>query len=105
MDYLGNISLRLMGLLVTVGVLAAVYFFVIKPATDTANNAISSFSKPIQQAEQEAARAQQQLQQNVKAGGPGSQSDLNQLDRLQRCIKHAHRNVQRLQRCTERLAP
>ena len=31
MDFLGNIGLRLVGLLVTVGILAAVYFFIVKP--------------------------------------------------------------------------
>jgi hypothetical protein len=107
MDFLGNIGLRLVGLLVTVGVLAAVYFFAIKPATDTANNAISSFSEPLKRAEQDVARAQQQLQQNANSGGggAGTQSSLNQLDRLQRCVKHAHHDVDRLQRCAQRFAP
>jgi F0F1-type ATP synthase membrane subunit b/b' len=103
-DFLGNIGLRLVGLLVTVGILAAIYFFAIKPATDTANNAIDSFSQPLKQAEQQVADAQQQLQQNAKASG-GSQSELSQLNRLQKCVKHAHQDVNRLQRCTERFAP
>jgi type II secretory pathway component PulM len=89
---------------VTVGILAAVYFFIIKPATDTANNAIDSISAPLQQAEQQAAQAQQQLQQDVKSSG-GSRSDLNQLDRLQRCVHKAHQDVNRLERCAERFGP
>jgi hypothetical protein len=90
---------------VTVGILAAVYFFVIRPATDTANNAINSFSEPLKQAQQQAALAQQQLQHGAKSGGGGSQSDLNQLNKLQRCVQKAHRDVNRLQRCTRRFAP
>jgi ABC-type transporter Mla subunit MlaD len=90
--------------LVTVGILAAVYFFAIKPATDTANNAIDSFSEPLKQATEQAAAAQQQLQQDANNGGPGAKSDLNQLDKLQRCVQKAHQNVNRLQRCTERFA-
>ena len=105
LDFLGNIGLRLVGLLVTVGILAAVYFFAIKPATDTANNAISSFSEPLKQAEQQAAQAQQSLQQSANSGGAGSQSDLNQLNKLQKCIQKANQNVSRLERCTERFAP
>jgi predicted PurR-regulated permease PerM len=105
MDFLGNIGLRLIGLLVSVGILVAVYFFVIKPATDTANNAIDSFSEPLKQTQREVAQAQQQLQQDANNGGPGSQSDLNQLDRLQRCVQKAHRDVNRLQRCAERFGP
>jgi predicted PurR-regulated permease PerM len=105
MDFLGNIGLRLIGLLVTVGILAAVYFFIVKPATDTANNAIDSFSEPLKQAEQQAAQAQQQLQQDANNGGPGTQSDLHQLDKLQRCVQKAHQDVNRLQRCAERFGP
>jgi methyl-accepting chemotaxis protein len=88
-----------------VGILAAVYFFIVKPATDTANNAINSISAPLQQAEQQAAAAQQQLKHGANVGGPGSQSDLNQLDRLQRCVQKAHQNVNRLQRCAQRFGP
>jgi F0F1-type ATP synthase membrane subunit b/b' len=102
MDFLGNIGLRLVGLLVTVGILAAVYFFIVKPATDTANNAISSISEPLRQAEQQAAAAQQQLKQNTKTGHPGAQIDLN---KLQRCVQKAHQDVNRLQRCAERFGP
>jgi hypothetical protein len=102
MDFLGNIGLRLIGLLVTVGILAAVYFFIVKPATDTANNAIDSFSEPLKQAEEQAAAAQQQLKQDSRTGQPGAQIDL---DKLQRCVQKAHQDVNRLQRCAERFGP
>ena len=102
MDFLGNISLRLVGLLVTVGILAAVYFFIVKPATDTANNAINSISEPLQQAQEQAAQAQEQLKQDTRTGQPGAQIDLN---KLQRCVQKAHQDVNRLQRCAERFGP
>ena len=105
MDFLGNIGLRLVGLLVTVGILAGIYFFIVKPATDTANNAIDSFSEPLKQAQEQAAAAQLQLKQDADNGGPGSKSDLNQLDKLQRCVQKAHQNVEVLQRCAERFGP
>jgi hypothetical protein len=104
-DFLGNIGLRLVGLLVTVGILAAIYLFVIRPATDTANNAIDSFSEPLKQAEEQAAAAQQQLKQDANNGGPGTHSDMSQLNKLQRCVQKAHQDVNRLQRCTEHFAP
>jgi hypothetical protein len=102
MDFLGNISLRLVGLLVTVGTLAAVYFFVIRPATDTANNAFDSISQPLRQAERQAARAQNQLQHDVKSGDSGSKVDLN---RLQKCVSKGHHDVALLQRCARRFGP
>ena len=105
MDFLGNISLRLIGALATIGILAAVYFFVIKPATDTANNAINSFSDPLEQALNQADEAQAQLQQDVNNGGPGTKSDLNQLNKLQKCVQKAGQNVDRLERCANRFAP
>jgi flagellar hook-basal body complex protein FliE len=104
-DFVGNIGLRLVGLLVTVGILAAVYLFVIRPATDTANNAINSFSEPLKQAEQQAAAAQQQLKQDANNGGLGRKTDLSQLDKLQRCVQKAHQNVEVLQRCAQRFGP
>jgi hypothetical protein len=105
-DFLGNISLRLIGLLATVGTLAAIYFFVIKPTTDTANKGIDatnrvvdSISGPLKQAE----NAQQQLQHDVNTGG--SQVDVNKLNQLQRCVQKAGQNANRLTRCTQRYAP
>jgi F0F1-type ATP synthase membrane subunit b/b' len=85
-----------------VGILAAVYFFIVKPATDTANHAIDSISAPLQQAEQQAAAAQQQLQKGTKTGQPGAQINLN---KLQHCVQKAHQDVNRLQRCAERFGP
>jgi predicted PurR-regulated permease PerM len=89
----------------TIAILVAVYFFIVKPATDTANNAIDSISQPLKQTQEQVAQAQQQLRQDVNNGGPGTQSDLNQLNKLQRCVQKAHQNVNRLQRCAERFGP
>jgi hypothetical protein len=102
MDFLGNISLRLVGLLVTVGIMAAAYFFFVRPATDTASKAFDSISRPLKQAQQRAARAEEHLQQGSKTGTPGAQVDLV---RLQRCVRKAHRDVNRLQRCANRFGP
>ena len=82
--------------------LAAVYFFIVKPATDTANHAFDSISEPLKQVQQQTAQATQQLQQQSKNGNSGAQSDLN---RLQRCVQKAHQDVNKLQRCTQRFAP
>jgi F0F1-type ATP synthase membrane subunit b/b' len=109
MDFLGNISLRLIGLLVTVGTLAAIYFFIVKPATDTANKgidatnrAIGSISEPLKQAEQQQAEAQMQLQQALHNGETGAGVDLT---RLQKCVQKAHQDVNKLNRCVERFGP
>ena len=102
MDFLGNMGLRLVGLLVTVGILAAVYFFIVKPTTDTANHAFDSISEPLKQAQEQAAQAQEQLKQDTRTGQPGAQVDLN---KLQRCVQKARQDVNRLERCAERFEP
>jgi hypothetical protein len=85
-----------------VGILAAVYFFIVKPTTDTANHAFDSISEPLKQAQEQAAQAQEQLKQDTRTGQPGAQVDLN---KLQRCVQKAHQGVKRLERCAERFEP
>jgi F0F1-type ATP synthase membrane subunit b/b' len=102
MDFVGNISLRLVGLLVTVGTLAAIYFFAIKPATDTANNAFHSISGPLREAERQAARAQRQLQHNATGGSTSSKISLS---KIQKCISGAGNEAKLLERCAKRFGP
>ncbi|MGZ5342971.1 MAG: hypothetical protein ACXWEK_08045, partial [Solirubrobacterales bacterium] len=92
--FLGNISLRLVGLLVTAGVMAAAYFFFVRPVLDTTNNAFDSVSGSIKEATEQANQAQNQLQQDAQNGDQGSQLDLN---KLQRCVQKAGQNADRLQ--------
>jgi len=104
-DFLGNISLRLVGLICTVGVMAAAYFFFVRPAIDTTNNAISSFSDPINKAleqSQQATDAATQLQSQAENGNQGAQADLN---KLQKCVAKAGQNVNKLNACANKYAP
>jgi F0F1-type ATP synthase membrane subunit b/b' len=104
-DFLGNISLKLVGLLVTVGVMAAAYFFFVRPAVDTTNNAINSFSEPINKALEQSQQAQDaatQLQGQAKNGNQGAQVNLN---KLQNCVAKANQNVNKLNACANRYAP
>jgi hypothetical protein len=102
-DFLGNISLRLVGLIVTVATLAAAYFFIVRPVTDTTKHAFDSVSPLIQQGERQAAEAQAEARRAAR------RSDNPLVDRrlvlLQRCVQRAGQNVNRLERCTHRYAP
>jgi F0F1-type ATP synthase membrane subunit b/b' len=107
MDFLGNISMRLIGALCTVGILAAVYFFIVKPAADTTTHAIDSvspaigdISKQINEAQDQAKAAQQQANQT----GDGGQAAGVDLSKLRKCMAKAskHQNVAAVQRCAER---
>ena len=105
MDFLGNISLRLVGLLVTVATMAAAYFFFVRPVLDTTSNTIDAFSEPINKALEQSEQAQNaatKLQSQAKNGNQGAQVDLN---KLQRCVAKAGQNVNRLNACANRYGP
>jgi F0F1-type ATP synthase membrane subunit b/b' len=106
-DFLGNISLRLVGLLCTLAVMAASYYFFVKPALETTTHAIDSVSEPIKQAQREAAQAQQQLEQQAQQKGKqgGAQGTQVQIQKLQKCVRHARQSVNRLQACANRYGP
>jgi F0F1-type ATP synthase membrane subunit b/b' len=102
---LGNISLRLVGLIVTVATMAAAYFFFVKPVLDTTNDTIHSFSDPINKAleqSQQAQNAATKLDQQASNGNQGAQVNLN---KLQHCVAKAGQNVNRLNACANRYGP
>jgi uncharacterized membrane protein YgaE (UPF0421/DUF939 family) len=105
----GNLSAGIIRLLVTVGILAAVYFFLVRPALDTAgdisretnqsiqksfqNNDFGDISGQIENVNRQVLR---EIKQSVRTSKP------QDADKLIRCIKRAHQNVNKIQRCSER---
>jgi hypothetical protein len=107
----GNLTSGIIRLLVTVGIIAAVGYFLVKPALDTANKGIDSYNKTFE-----------------KSFGPGGAADLSDINKtidsvnhqvqrqirhsfhvakkngnpnkLLRCVEHANGNVHKIQRCT-----
>ncbi len=106
----GNLSAGIIRLLVTVGILAAVYFFVVKPTLDTtekiSNEVNVNVQKGFQQSDLGAINktiddVNRQVQREIKKSLRQSQRQGN-ADQLIRCIQRAHQNVNRIQRCSER---
>lgn len=114
MDFLrnlfGNLTSGIIRLLVTVGILAAAYFFIVKPVLKTTDNAIDSANKSFEKSfgthgtnitdisgtiEQVNRQVEREIRKALKAakheGNP---------QRLVKCIQRAHGDVQRIQRCT-----
>jgi hypothetical protein len=92
--------MRLVGLLVTVATLAAIYFFVIKPISDTTGDAFDSVApafESLRDAQEQAAEAQQQADQAAKT--KGSPASLKQAQKLQRCIQRAGQDTAKLSAC------
>ena len=96
--------------MVTVGILAAVYFFVVRPALDTTEKISHEVNVNVQKGLNEAnfgeidqtiddvnRRVQREIRKSFRAskrhGNP---------DKLIRCIQRAHQDVTKIQRCSDR---
>lgn len=109
----GNLSAGIIRLLVTVGILAAVYFFLVRPALDTTEkishetnvniqkgfgssdfNGIGDVNRQIQD-------VNRQVQREIKRSLRQSQQQ-GHADKLIACIQRANQNVNKIQRCSER---
>jgi len=92
-------------MLCTVGVLAASYFFIVKPTLDTTSNAIDSVSGPLREVNEQVKEAQTQAQQQANGQGDSGKAAQINLQGLQRCVQRAGQDVNALQRCTSRFSP
>jgi hypothetical protein len=89
----GSARYRLISLAVTLGIFLIVYFTVIRPDNNTANNAIKQGNALIQQGEQQAAKAANQS--GVPVG----------VKNLTACIAAAGSNTAELQACSAKFTP
>jgi type III secretory pathway component EscR len=106
----GTLSSGVIRLLVSVGILAAAYFFIVKPVLHTTDNAINSANQSFEKSfgvhgvditdisgtiEDVNRKVQREIRRSFhtakKNGNP---------KRLVKCIEHAHGDVHRIQRCT-----
>jgi hypothetical protein len=101
----GNLTAGIIRLLVTVGILAAVYFFVVRPALDTTEKISHEVNVNVQRGFKEAdigktiddvnRRVQREIKKSIRRTTHPAQAD-----RLIRCIQRAHHDVERIQRCS-----
>jgi type III secretory pathway component EscR len=106
----GSLTSGVIRLLVAVGILAAAYFFIVKPVLKTTDNAINSANQSFEKSfhvqgvdvtdisatiDEVNRRVQREIRHSFhtakKEGNP---------KRLVRCIKHSHGDVQKIQHCT-----
>jgi uncharacterized Fe-S cluster-containing protein len=97
-------------LLVTVGVLAAAYFFIVKPVLNTAGDAIENTNKTIRESFKDTGlddigktmnSVNIQVEKQIRHSFHTAKKDGNP-QKLIHCIQRAHGNVERIQRCTHR---
>jgi predicted PurR-regulated permease PerM len=106
----GNVTAGIIRLLVTVGILAAVYFFVVKPTLETTKEISHEVNGNIQKGFQQSDLAginktiddvNRQVQREIKKSLRASKQQGN-ADKLINCIQRAHQNVNKIQRCSDR---
>ena len=109
----GSVTSGIVRLLVTAGILAAVYFFIVKPVLDTTETISSETNQSIQRSFENSGfnnidatledvnkRVERQLNQALR-----DSKQHGDLDKLRRCMERATGNVNRVQRCANRFAP
>jgi hypothetical protein len=103
----GNLTAGIIRLLVTVGILAAVYFFVVRPALDTTEKishevnvnvgkslehaGVGDIGKTIEDVNR---RVQREIKRSLRQTRGHSEAN-----KLIRCIQRAHQDVDKIQRC------
>lgn len=92
----GGWKIWLVGLAVSLGIFAVVYFTVIKPTTDTANEAIRN---SFQQTEKQLGEAKR------NAPTPAAERELSQAERLTACLQDAGIDVSAVQDCQAKYGP
>jgi predicted PurR-regulated permease PerM len=106
----GNVTAGIIRLLVTVGIIAAVGFFLVKPALETTENISRETNQSIQkgfqsggpndisgQIEDVNRRVQREIRKSLRT--PKQQGDPG---KLINCIQRANQDVNRIQRCSKR---
>ena len=109
----GNLTSGIIRLGVTVGILAAVYFFIVRPILDTANEGIKQSNRTFRESFgndgaglDDVNKTLQEVNRTVEreikksfhfATKKGTPADPR---RLVKCIRHAEGDVHRIQRCT-----
>lgn len=108
----GSLSSGIIRLAVTVGILAAVYFFLVKPVLQTTNKAIDSANKSFEQSfgpdganvtdvTKTLEEVDKQVQRQVHRAFDTAPSN-GDAKKLVRCIQRAGGDVGRIERCAKK---
>ena len=106
----GNLSAGIIRLLVTVGILAAVYFFIVRPTLDTTEKISNEVNVNVQKGFEQTnpgninktiEDVNRQVQREIKKSLRASKQQ-GDADKLIACIQRANQNVNKIQRCSNR---
>jgi len=106
----GNVTAGIIRLLVTVGILAAVYFFIVKPALETTEKISHEVNVNVQKGFEQTGLTDinktmqdvnRQVQREIKRSLRQTPSH-SAANKLIRCIQRAHQDVHKIERCNDR---
>lgn len=99
----GNLTNGIIRLAVGAGLIFCVYLFLLKPVLDTANDAIekSGFNE-IGKSLEELQGLGPQIQHEVKRSFKLTKAQGGNPQRLLECVKRAHQDIGKIERCTRR---
>ena len=114
----GSVTAGVIRLGVTVGILAAVYFFIVKPVLHTTEHTVDStnkvFENSFNQASVDTKGIEAQVNKTIEEVNNQVQTQVEhsfhvakvhgtgKTEKLLHCIQHAHQNVHRIERCSRR---
>jgi len=96
----GNVTSGIIRLAVTAGILFCVYLFLLKPVLDTTNEAIKASG--INEIGKSLQGLGPQIERQVKRSFKVTKAQGGNPQRLVKCVKRAHQDVARIERCTRR---
>ena len=96
----GNVTSGIIRLAVAAGILFCAYLFIVKPVLKTADDAIHSSG--LDQIGKTLNTVNVQVQREIRHSFKLTKSQGGNPQHLIHCIKHAHQDVERIERCTRR---
>jgi hypothetical protein len=96
----GNVTSGIIRLAVTAGILFCAYLFLLKPVLDTTNKAFESSG--INQIGKSLRNFGPQIERQVKRSFKVTKAQGGNPQKLLRCVKRAHQDVAKIERCTRR---
>jgi hypothetical protein len=96
----GNVTSGIIRLAVTAGILFCAYLFIVKPVLDTTNEAIKASG--IDEIGKSLQGLGPQIERQVKRSFRVTERQGGNPQKLLKCVKRAHQDVAKIERCTRR---
>jgi hypothetical protein len=103
-NIIGTLSSGIVRLLVTVGILAAAYLFIVKPVLNSADKAIDSTNQTIQKSFESSGFDDigKSIKRQINHSYRVTKRHGGNPERLIHCVQNSNGDVNKLQRCTRR---